>query len=118
MYQRTTQEPCFAFDDGKMFVDDTCFMLISKEAKYLQATLSSKLFEFAYKTLFSSIQLGEKGYQYNKYALIKLPVAVPSKKTEQQIGKLLKDKDYETIDNLIYELYTLNQEEIEFIEKH
>ena len=118
VYPETTQKACFAFDGSGVFIDKTCFMLISKEAKYLQATLSSTLFEFAYKTLFSSIQLGKDGYQYNKHALMKLPIAIPRKEIKKQIEKLLEAKDYNTLDKLIYNLYSLEQEEIDFIEKH
>jgi predicted component of type VI protein secretion system len=91
-------------------------MLISENAKYIQATLSSKLFEFTYKSIFSSIELGANGYQYNKHALIKLPVIQIDKAIEQQIEKLLQAKEYEEIDKLVYKLYGLNEEEIKFIE--
>ncbi|GHV14965.1 hypothetical protein AGMMS49938_12070 [Fibrobacterales bacterium] len=69
-------------------------MLISDSAKYIQATLSSKLFEFAYKTIFSSIELGENCYQYNKHSLIKLPILKPDKNIQQQIENLLQNKDF------------------------
>ena len=74
MYPETTQGAYFAYDDKGMFIDKTCFMMISKDALFLQKILSSKLFEVAYKKIFSSIELGEPAYQYNKHALIKLPV--------------------------------------------
>jgi hypothetical protein len=92
-------------------------MLISEEAKYIQAILSSKLFEFAYKTIFSSVELGASGFQYNKHALIKLPILLPIKETKQQIEKLLQAKEYKVINELIYELYGLDKDEINFIEE-
>ena len=58
-------------------------MLIADDAEYLQHTLSSRLFEFAYKRIFASVELGEHGYQYNKHvdflkhlfcALVNVPV--------------------------------------------
>jgi hypothetical protein len=116
VYPETTQGAYFAFDSDNMFIDKTCFMLISDEAKYIQATLSSKLFEFAYKSIFSSIELGEKGYQYNKHALIKLPICYPSNKIKQKIEQLLQTNEYKTIDLLVYQLYDLSDDEIEFIE--
>ena len=117
IYPETTQSAYFVFDEGEMFIDKTCFMLISKDAKYIQATLSSKLFEFAYKTIFSSIELGASGYQYNKHALIKLPILLPNKEIKQQIETMLQDKDYNSIDELVYEIYNLDKNEIEFIKK-
>ena len=103
IYPETTQGAFFAFDEKGFMLDKTCFMLISKHAKYLQETLSSKLFEFAYKKIFSSIELGTSAYQYNKHALIKLPVK------EQTSSKALSNED-------VYNLYGISQEEIEYIE--
>ena len=115
IYPETTQGAYFAFDDGKTFIDKTCFMLISDKAKYIQAILSSKLFEYAYKTIFSSIELGSNGYQYNKHALLKLPVFLPDKKTEQQFIKLLEKKEYHKIDVITYSIFGLTEEEINCI---
>ena len=74
IYPETTQGAYFAYDKDEYYIDKTCFMLLSKDARYIQQTLSSSLFEFAYKRIFASVELGQHGYQYNKHALIKLPV--------------------------------------------
>ena len=110
-YADITQGAYFAYDDKGMFIDKTCFMMISKDALFLQKILSSKLFEVAYKKIFSSIELGESGYQYNKHALIKLPV----KKVEESEQKDFENLNKTEIDRKIYELYGLNNEEIDFI---
>ena len=94
VYPETTQGAYFAFDAEGVFIDKTCFMMITEFPKYLQSTLSSKLFEFAYKRIFSSVELGGHAYQYNKHALIKLPVILP--KTD----KVLSDEEICTIYNL------------------
>ena len=70
-------------------------------------TLSSRLFEFAYKKIFSSVELGEHGYQYNKHALVKLPILRPI--TNVKLNK-------ENLDDTIYDLYNISKEEIKFIE--
>ena len=103
IYPETTQGARFAFDDTGIFADKTCFILISEDSKYLQATLSSPLFEFAYRRLFSSIALGEKGYQYNKFSLIKLPIY------KDYIKQEVYTNDY------FYNLYSLSEEEIQYI---
>ena len=82
-------------------------MLIAKDAEYLQITLSSKLFEFAYKHIFSSVSLGEHGYQYNKHALVKLPIYKPQKNI------LIESNN---VDEQIYKLYNISEEEIKEIE--
>ena len=109
IYPETTQGAYFAFDDSGIFIDKTAFMLVGEHAKYIQMTLSSKLFEVAYKRYFSSVQLGEHGYQYNKNALMKLPIARPND------TNMINPKD---IDASIYKIYNLTPKEIEIIEQH
>lgn len=75
--------------------------MLSKHARYLQAT---QLFEFAYKRIFSSIELGEHGFQYNKHALIKLP-----------IKKINEDETFIYSDEFFYNCYGISKEEIEYI---
>lgn len=81
-------------------------MMVTSDPLYLQATLSSKLFEYAYKKIFSSVELGKDGYQYNKHALVKLPV---------RRDHAVKE-DYD--DRYFYSLYNLSIEEAEFIERN
>ena len=107
IYPETTQTARFAYDRTGLMLDKTCFMMIVETPKYVMATLNSRLFEFAYKKLFSSIELGSNGYQYNKYALMKLPV----KKLEIQ-----REEDIYN-DKFFYNLYKLSKEEINYIEK-
>lgn len=107
IYPETTQGAYFAFDKKGVYIDKTCFMLIAKDAEYLQYTLSSRLFEFAYKRIFASVELGEHGYQYNKHALVKLPILRPIANVE-----LKKEK----LDDAIYGLYNISEEEIKYIE--
>ena len=104
IYPETTQGAFFAYDETGLFLDKTCFMMISKHARYLQATLSSQLFEFAYKRIFSSVELGQHGFQYNKHALIKLPV------------KIFNESDSVAYsDEFFYNCYGITNEEIEYI---
>lgn len=102
IYPETTQGAYFTFDEGNYYVDKTCFMMISKTPLYLQSILSSKLYEYTYKRIFSSIELGPSGYQYHKHALIKLPV-------------IKSDVDNSIDEVVIYKLYKLSDEEIKFI---
>ena len=109
VYPETTQGAYFAYDDKGIFLDKTCFMLISNDAEYLQLTLSSKLFEYAYKKIFSSVSLGEHGYQYNKHALIKLPIFKPRESIALNRTNL---------DKTIYQLYGISDIEIKEIESY
>ena len=89
-------------------------MLLSDNSIYLQKVLSSKLYEFAYKRLFSSIELGEKGYQYNKHALIKLPIL----KDPSAMAEIENCNDNNLLNIKLYELYTLTNDEITLIESY
>lgn len=108
IYPETTQGAYFVYDENGMYLDKTCFMLISENARYLQMTLSSKLFEFAYKRIFSSIELGASAYQYNKHALLKLPVCKPIDNEWSQT----EDKD-----DYIFKLYDIDDDERAYILK-
>ncbi len=107
IYPETTQGAYFAYDEEGVYLDKTCFMLISDYAQYIQATLSSELFEFAYKNIFSSVELGSHGYQYNKHALVKLPIMKPAD-NENVCG--ISD-----INSYIYSKYNISSEEITYI---
>jgi adenine-specific DNA-methyltransferase len=109
IYPETTIGAYFAYDTSGFYLDKTCFMIICPYAKYLQNTLSSNLFEFAYRKIFSSIELGGYGYQYNKHALVELPIIDPNNITCQNI----KDMTNESI----YTLYSISEDEQIYIEK-
>jgi hypothetical protein len=49
-------------------------------------------------------------------AIEPLKIPLPKIEDEQQIEKLLHVEDYKAIDILVYKLYELDKEEIEFIE--
>lgn len=83
-------------------------MLISDAALYLQKTLSSKLFEVAYNKMFSSVELVNHTYQYNKHALLKLPIINDA----DAIKQLTSIDDEEQIDLLVYHLYGLTYDEV------
>ena len=114
IYPETTQGAFFAYDESGIMLDKTCFMLISSYASYLQMTLSSKLFSFAYKRIYSSVELGSNGYQYNKHALIMLPVFLPKHNSRF----LLEESNRSLNDKTIYSIYGLSQEEVTYVEDY
>ena len=111
IYPETTQGAYFAYDKDGYYIDKTCFMLLSKDARYIQQTLSSHLFEFAYKRIFASVELGKHGYQYNKHALTRLPVH----KVNDNIKIHLQDASFS---DYIYYLYNINEVEKKYIEDY
>lgn len=124
VYPETTQKSAFLFDNKKYYIEKTAFILLSKSAKYLVTIFNSKLFEWSYKNLFSSVTLGEKGFQFNKHAFLKYPVLNLSENKQNifitlanQI--LIKSENNESttalerqIDELVFKLYDLTYEEV------
>ena len=111
IYPETTKGARFAYDDAGIYIDKTCFMLIAdtpNTALYIQKTLSSKLFEVAYNKMFSSVELVNHTYQYNKHALVKLPII----KDENAIKLLSATDDDQQIDLIVYHLYGLTYDEV------
>lgn len=105
IYPETTQGAFFVFDKKGIFLDKTCFMMVSKYAEFLQSVLSSKLYEFAYKKIYSSVEIGASGYQYNKHALLKLPILFDDNIVGHSISK-----------EELYLRYHLSSNEIIYIE--
>ena len=124
IYPETTQGAYFALDNNNYYLDKTCFMMTGKHLKYLLGTLSSVLFEYAYKNIFTSIELGKGGYQYNKYSLLKLPIYYPTKNEEKIVEEIIdkivlgKGSDYtKKLDDYIFSIYGITEKEKEEIFK-
>ena len=109
-------------------LEKTGFMLRSVYAKYLLGVLNSSFFLYVYKSLYSSVELGSKGYQFNKHALEKYPVPhiIDSERMMfEKIVDLIIDKrgnlygtqDLESqIDLMVYKLYELEYLEAKLID--
>ena len=105
-------------------------MMTGDNLKILVGLVSSTLMTFAYKRYCSGTVLGASGYQYNKHALEKLPVAkIPASQQQSFItlvDQILDAKkadpnadtsDFENeIDKRVYELYNLTEDEIAIVE--
>ena len=120
IYPETTQGAYFVLDNNNYYIDKTCFMMTGEHLKYLLGTLSSALFEYAYKNIFTSIELGKSGYQYNKYSLLKLPIYYPTKNEEQTVEEIIdkivlsKSSDYtKKLDDYIFSIYGITEKEKE-----
>lgn len=129
IYPETTFENNFFLDKNNYFIDKTAFILISKNSKFLISVLNSSFFKFVYKKLFSSIELGQKGFQLNKFSFEKFPIPQNPEKEQEPFINLVdiilakKEKGEDTsdeekeIDQMVYKLYELTDEEIEIVEK-
>jgi hypothetical protein len=102
----------FAFVPEGIFFNNSLFMMIGKHLKYLLSLFNSKLFIFYLDKI-----LANGNYTYGSGETFKnTTVPYPTIDIEQQFEKLLEMQQYNEIDKLIYDLYELSKEEIEFIE--
>ncbi len=128
VYPETTSSNSFYYDREGFMLEKTGFMLRSVYAKYLLGVLNSSFFLYVYKSLYSSVELGSKGYQFNKHALEKYPVPhiIDSERMMfEKIVDLIIDKrgnlygtqDLESqIDLMVYKLYELSYSEARLID--
>jgi len=138
VWQEIVREPSFAYDIKKIYCEATTFLMTGKSLKYLIAILNSKPVTFFFKQFYAGGGLGESGYRYKKAFLEQLPIPKISEPEQKPFIELVdhilaitKDNDYlenpakkarvhdyeRQIDQMVYKLYSLTDEEIENIEK-
>ncbi len=115
VYSELTQGSCFIIDnDNKFFILQTGYIIVGKHLNYLLAFLNSKLIEWVFRK-FYSIELGGSGLRWLKQYIENLPIPKPNQISENKLKSLLLLKEYNKIDEYIYEIFKLNPEEINFI---
>ncbi|QCX52707.1 type II restriction endonuclease [Elizabethkingia sp. JS20170427COW] len=108
MYSEIVREPQFYLDKtGEFYPEATTFIMTGEYLEYLYHLLHSKTATYFFKTFYAGGGLGETGYRYKKAFLENLPVPKPN-------GKINFNKI--NIDEEVYKLYQLTNEEIAFIE--
>ncbi|GHQ94980.1 type IIG restriction enzyme/methyltransferase [Helicobacter pylori] len=136
VYPETSQGAYFIYENSGIFLEKTAFMIVSDayNLKLLTALLNSKLITFYFKNFCGGCILGKSGYQYNKHALEKIPIPKITPQNQELARKITdgakaileaKEKDPKAntqklekeIDALVYELYSLTDEEIKIIEE-
>lgn len=126
IYPETTQTTdVFILDNKKMYLDKTCFMIVGENLKFITSVLNSKLFIFYMQ---NKVRQVGKGYQISKIFAEKLPIKRVSKLIVEEyssIIKLLLNKKQNSedtielenqIDQMVYELYELTEDEIKIVE--
>jgi type II restriction/modification system DNA methylase subunit YeeA len=116
-----------------MYVEATAFLMTGKNLKYIIGLLNSKPVAFFFKTFYAGGGLGEDGYRYKKAFLEQLPLPPITKENQpiadqivQKVDQILSIKKQNPftktsnlehqIDQLVYKLYNLTEEEIKIIE--
>ncbi|MCW9709025.1 type IIG restriction enzyme/methyltransferase [Fodinibius salsisoli] len=126
IYQRFQVKPKFVYDDKGSFVNDAIYF-IRKDDLLLYAILNSKLGWYLISLVCTQIR---NGYQLLTKYIEKIPIISNSEyqpKVETLIDQILSTKKdnpdadtrelEEEIDQLVYELYGLSEEEIGIVEE-
>jgi len=135
LYQEISYKSSFSWDNNKMFVNQSCY-IISNANKYVLSLLNSKLINNYFRLI--SQTLGNGAFRWIKQYVEQIPIPKISL-TEQKsfielvdcILAITKDDDYlenpakqtrvhdyeRQIDQMVYKLYGLTEEEIKIVEK-
>jgi hypothetical protein len=129
IFSEIVSEPQFYYDEEGFYPEATVFFISGNNLKYLTALLNSKAVTFLFKSFYMGGELVGK-IRYKKGFLENVPLPIPSENTESNIDKLvdkiltLKKENpsadtsalEKEIDQLVYELYGLTDEEIKIVE--
>lgn len=130
VWAEMTKEPCFVWDTQGMYINQTCYF-IPNDNPYLLGILNSKLIFYYMQSLASS--LGDGAFRWIKQYIEKLPILKITESNQTLCDEIIalvdrilevKAKDSTTdtseleskIDNLVYNLYNLTNEEINMID--
>jgi hypothetical protein len=103
----------FSLVDAGTFITAPACFFSGNNLEYLLAILCSSYAKyFIYN---NSDTTGAGDIMLNIQSLEKLPIPKPTPEIEQKIENLVHLQDYQSIDNLVYQIYGLTEEEINFI---
>lgn len=124
-----SDKPKFTLDkNGRYFLSNKAFLLSGEHLHYLLAFLNSRLCEYFFSQIATTTGVGT--VQWLKYKAETLPVPCIDLNIEKSFIKAVdyiielksNGSDISTIDNklnnMIYNIFSLNSEEIKYIENH
>lgn len=119
----------FYYDELGYYTNDTAFIITGDKLKYLTGLLNSNLLSYAYSKFYGGGQLGDKGLRYKKEFLGKLPIKIGSNNEVDKIEEIVSNLTFNNcsenekinfkieLNNIIYKIYKINDEEINLIER-
>ncbi|WP_336018414.1 Eco57I restriction-modification methylase domain-containing protein [Fusobacterium polymorphum] len=124
--RKTVEEPVFTYNEGECYVSQTFFSIKTDRTnmKYLTGLLNSKLVAFWLRYMG---KMQGSNYQIDKEPLMNIPIKIADENIENKIidlvdeiielKKLNKDTQFleDRIDEMVYKLYGLTEEEKELI---
>ncbi|HOS15557.1 MAG TPA: Eco57I restriction-modification methylase domain-containing protein [Bacteroidales bacterium] len=129
IFSEIVSEPQFFYDEEGYYPEATVFFMSGEKLKYLTALLNSKCVTFLFKTFYMGGELVGK-IRYKKAFLEQVPIPYPTESQEMEVSTLVDaiisqkeqspysdiSKLEKQIDQLVYKLYDLTEEEIGIIE--
>jgi len=112
VWNRIAKEKLFSLVEEGIFIQDSMHFFTGKHLKYLCAILNSQLFSWLLRLIIGDAVGGNAGNSDN---VRNLHVTVPSEELKSEIERLFESKKYKEIDGIIYDLYGLSTEEVDFI---
>lgn len=125
IYPNMTKFLPFVFDDNGLLTNQKCFIITGEKVEFLIAFFNSSLFKYCFKDDFPELQGGTR--ELSKIFFDKIPVISISNETNMIFRNLilkiqqLQVENQQTIelekkiDNLLFKLYDLNEEEMKEI---
>lgn len=123
-------DSAFYFDNKGFYPEATAFIMTGESIKYITALLNSRFLTFSFKSFYAGGDLRGNTFRYKKVFLEKLPIPKISKEVQKPFEELVAqisaakqaDPAADTtvlgkeIDQLVYKLYGLTEEEIQLVE--
>ena len=108
-------EIAFSIEKEGLMVNNACYLLTGEHLEYIVAFLNSKPIKwFSIQTNMNKTGVGDM--QIGAQNIVIFPIPMPQAKYEKIIIDLFQNKEYQKIEQIIYELYSFSEEEIKFIE--
>ena len=114
VYPNMTKFMPFFLDNENFLVNQKCFIMTGEKLAYLTAFLNSNIFKICYRDNFPELQGGTRELSKIFFEQIRIPFS--KEITEQEILSLIANRSYKKIENLIYKVCNLSEEEIKFVE--
>ena len=119
-----SDQPKFAYDDSGLYVEATSFIMTGDNLKYLLSVLNSKLSKWYFERISTTTGMGTNRWKKFKLELLPIVETDNMKLLINMADKIitLKKQNQDTsnleaqIDQMVYELYGLNDEEIAVVE--
>ena len=132
VFNETSKELHAFIDNEGLYINKTGFIIVSDENEYILGILNSRLMDFYYRMTFPSWgdPWNRGRIQFRKDRMVKLPIATASEKVREAIEKKVREISEKKgidptanttllereIDQLVYKLYGLTEEEIGIVE--